>query len=126
MKQSYKIIFQLGMFVILATGLISCNFTPNPISDSDQKKAEIIHQEGLQKFKAGEVDAALIALEKAVKINPESAEIYNDLGNIYFALENPEQALKNYNQAIKLDPSLAMSYYNRGYAYYKTKKMNCL
>ncbi|NIA13993.1 MAG: tetratricopeptide repeat protein [Nitrospiraceae bacterium] len=53
-------------------------------------------------------------LLKAVRANPQNAELAYKLGNVYFDLENYEQAQSAFETAIAADPNHARAYSNLG------------
>ncbi|MDC1428070.1 tetratricopeptide repeat protein, partial [Rhodospirillaceae bacterium] len=63
---------------------------------------------------AERINEALIANEKAVKINSKDAEAQNNLGNTLKELNRLEEAKDGYKQAIKLKPDFVQAHYNLG------------
>jgi len=51
---------------------------------------------------------------KAIQIQPDYAEAYNNRGNILKDLVKPNEAIKNYNKAIQIKPDYAEAYSNLG------------
>jgi tetratricopeptide (TPR) repeat protein len=64
----------------------------------------------------GDSQAALVAYEQAVKIDPGRAETYVSQGNLLVSLERLDQAVQSYEKAVSLDPSPA-NRYSLGQAY---------
>ena len=65
---------------------------------------------------------AISKYNEAIKLNPNFAMAYNNLGYSYtMRLKNYESALEYLNKAIQLDSNLAMAYNNRGITYRKLK-----
>jgi len=56
-------------------------------------------------------------LEIALKFDPQNAEVYVGLGNLYEALNELDTALENYNLVIKYDGKNAYAYYRIGMIY---------
>jgi tetratricopeptide (TPR) repeat protein len=54
---------------------------------------------------------------KAIKLNPDSAEAYNNLGKTYHGLCKYHEAMDNYTRAIKINPEYVEAYANRAFAY---------
>jgi tetratricopeptide (TPR) repeat protein len=73
---------------------------------------------------AGDHEAAVADLTKAIELNPSLAGLYNNRGNIYFATRHLGQALADYDQAIKLDLGFAGAYFNRGNLYSRIGKLD--
>jgi len=65
----------------------------------------------LQK-KAGSYQTALEFYQKALRQQPNSASILNNMGNAYFYLKDYDQAVHYYQQALEKDPSQVATYYN--------------
>lgn len=74
------------------------------------------HREGLRtedKLKAAALfEEALKHYQKALDINPESADLHNNAGSILICLDRVGDALTYYRQAVKLNPMLAPAQYN--------------
>ncbi|MTJ06427.1 tetratricopeptide repeat-containing serine protease family protein [Anabaena sp. UHCC 0204] len=66
------------------------------------------------KYAKGDYKGAIIALEEAIKINPNDALAYYNRGVVRSALGDKQAAITDYNQAIKINPNDADAYYNRG------------
>ena len=66
------------------------------------KKSAIISKEAIKDF------------NKAIKINPNYSEAYNNKGIYNAKLNMYKEAIKNYNKAIKLNQNLSEAYNNRG------------
>ncbi|MDH8410078.1 tetratricopeptide repeat protein, partial [Klebsiella pneumoniae] len=60
-----------------------------------------------------EFDRARDDLMQALRLNPNSALIHNNLGSVYEHKAELDLAIKNYGAAIRLDPAYAEAFYNR-------------
>lgn len=75
---------------------------------------------GLGQTQTGEqrtasLDAAIEAYKKVLAINPNSAAIYNQMGNVYGAEKKMPEATEALNKAAQLDPTMASkAYFNMG------------
>ena len=67
----------------------------------------------------GDTEQALLALERAVEINPSLAESRLNLGNIYLKKERIGDAIYEYEAALEINPSNAKAHNNLGNAYTK-------
>lgn len=65
----------------------------------------------LQK-KAGSYETALEFYRKALRKQPDSASILNNMGNSYLHLKDYNQSVHYYQQALEKDPSQVATYYN--------------
>ena len=54
---------------------------------------------------------------KAIELNPNFAEAYNNRGNAYSDKDELNRAIQDFDKAIDLNPDLVEAYYNRGVAY---------
>jgi len=62
----------------------------------------------------GALDLARVLLEKALEIDPTSANGYFQLGSVSAQRGEREKAAENYRKAVKFNPELAEGYYNLG------------
>jgi protein O-mannosyl-transferase len=68
-------------------------------------------------FKEGNPSGAIYHFNKAININSNYADDYNNRGGVYANLGQHEAAIKDYNEAIRLKPDFAGAYFNRGTSY---------
>ncbi len=68
---------------------------------------------GISKTNEGKFQEALEDLEKAIKLNPNSALGYFSKGIVFHNLSQLQAALENYTKAIEIDPKMIDAYYNR-------------
>jgi tetratricopeptide (TPR) repeat protein len=78
--------------------------------------------ESSEKYKKGDFQGAIADLDKAITINPQYAEAYNNRGLTYKALKDYQKAIADYDKAIALNPKLALAYTNRGMIYHALKE----
>jgi protein O-GlcNAc transferase len=69
---------------------------------------------GVLKAQQGRYAEALELLGVALKVNPRSAQILSNRGNILRVLGRFDEALKSYDQAIGVEPRVALLHNNRG------------
>lgn len=62
-------------------------------------------ERGNDLYQKGKYDLAVKAYESVLKDNKESAELYFNLGNCYYKLQETAPAIYNYEKALVLDPS---------------------
>jgi tetratricopeptide (TPR) repeat protein len=72
----------------------------------------------------GDTEQAMLALERAVEINPTLAESRMNLGNIYLKKDRIEDAIHEYEAALEIDPDNAKIHNNLGNAYTKRGRLN--
>lgn len=66
---------------------------------------------------ADDTDSALLALERAVQINPTLSESRANLGNIYLKKGRVTEAIYEYQKALRINPNDAKTHNNLGNAY---------
>ncbi len=88
----------------------------------DLEKAKISYITGLDFFKKGELELALINFNKALKIHPNYSEVLSDKGAVLAKLERYEEALETLNKALKLDPHLPIATTNKNFVLKKLGK----
>ena len=82
--------------------------------------SEVIHSiRGLAYGKLGEQRRAISDYNRAVEINPNYSEAYNNRGIAYGKLGDQRQAIPDFDRAIAIDPKSAEVYNNRGVTYDK-------
>ena len=82
--------------------------------------SEVIHSiRGLAYGKLGEQKRAISDYNRAVEINPNYSEAYNNRGIAYGKLGDQRQAIPDFDRAIAIDPKCAEVYNNRGVTYDK-------
>ncbi len=84
-----------------------------------------VHQSAYAEFFTGltyqkeDYSKAIKYYSKAIELNPQMVESYNNRGIAYSENDEVERAIKDYNRAIELNPNKASFYSNRGVAYNK-------
>lgn len=129
MKTMKSIKFKSLLLIIIVSGLLylsGCvSFPPSQNMEETSSVSETAQEalnNGTVYYQKGNYDMALAEFTKALKFDPNVAEVYNDRGLVYRHKGNYDQAISDYNQAIKLDPKYAIAYYNRAVAYYYQKE----
>jgi tetratricopeptide (TPR) repeat protein len=72
----------------------------------------------------GDTEQAMLALERAVEINPYLAESHINLGNIYLKKDRINDAIHEYEEALEIDPDNGKTHNNLGNAYTKRGWLN--
>lgn len=70
------------------------------------------------------VTEAIATFEKALQLNSKHAATYNNMGNLYVALEDYKTASGYYSKAIRLAPLLAEAHHNLGLCQYHKKDLS--
>lgn len=74
------------------------------------------HEMAYQLSKEGKLEEAIEAFEKAIELNPYSADIVSDRGVAYIHLNKKEEALTDFNSAVEMQPDYSFRYSARAYA----------
>lgn len=77
-----------------------------------------------QAMNANNLDAAIIALDKAIELKPGEAGPFVDKGIILTRREKYEGAIEQYSKAIELNPNYALAFFNRGILKEKVGKVD--
>lgn len=67
-----------------------------------------------QAMTANNLDAAIVALDKAIELKPGEAGPFVDKGIIFTRKENYAVAIEQYSKAIELNPTYTLAFFNRG------------
>jgi tetratricopeptide (TPR) repeat protein len=73
---------------------------------------------GLSCYQKGDYNEAIKQFQKALKLNPEKAEIHYNLGLTYQAKGLFDKAIEEYRKALELNPEDAEAHNNLGIIYY--------
>lgn len=81
-------------------------------------------ERGKALYRTGQMDAAVVQLDKAIGLNGQSAEGYYFRALVFTTLNQPDRALEDFNRAISIDPGVANFYLNRGLLYMNRTKLD--
>ncbi len=73
--------------------------------------------QGLTFSRLKQVDKAIDAYEKTVRVNPKMAKAYNNLGNLYSQQKRYGKAIENLKKATQLNGELSEAFNNMGIVY---------
>jgi tetratricopeptide (TPR) repeat protein len=91
-----------------------------PAPTSDDTAATWIAR-GTALARSGRFEEAITAYREAESRDPKDPEIFNNLGNAYFALFRVDEARALYRHTLELDPDHVWGMNNLGYTYYATQ-----
>ena len=111
MKSTLRNIFKI---YLILTVLIGCASTEK-IKETDPAK---LLSQGNSLFNKGQFDQSTAYFNKAIEVNPNDAEAYNNRGVVYDNKGQHDKAIADYDKAIEINPKYATAYNNRGFAYY--------
>jgi tetratricopeptide (TPR) repeat protein len=87
-----------------------------------EPKAAYVSTLGTVLLRAGRLEEALKAFEKAISIEPENAEFWKNFGAVLIDLGHPDQAFLALQQALKLRPRYVDAANLHGLALYKQQR----
>ena len=88
-----------------------------------QTAAEFITS-GEAKHRRGDINGAIADYDRALELDPKSAQAHNNRGAARQAKGEIDSAMADYNKAIELDPKLANAFNNRAGARMEKKDLN--
>lgn len=80
---------------------------------------ESLKQKGIENY-----DLAIIELERCLKLKPNDAAVYSEMGKNYFGLKNYEQSYASYEKATQIDPKNKWFWAGMYDVSYQTKNYN--
>ncbi|WP_394760275.1 tetratricopeptide repeat protein [Flavobacterium sp.] len=118
---SNKIWFILGMCIISANVLAQIQPEDVALEKDDFRESyyESLIQKGIENY-----DKAIVSLEKCLKIQPENAVIYHELGKNYFFQKEYQNAEQAFTKATQLDTKNKWYLIDLYEVYYETKNYN--
>jgi tetratricopeptide (TPR) repeat protein len=86
------------------------------ISAFGQNTANEWFEEGRAFLNQSNYDDAILAFDKAIKLEPQYIDAWKGKGSAYLRQEEYAEAVKAFDKAIELDPQLPLVWSNKGYA----------
>jgi len=103
---------------ILVLILFSCLFQTSVSAQTKLQVIEDYRAKGMEAQKSGRYDDAFAYYQKAVSLDLERADIYNDLGVLCEVMGNFYEAQNYYLEALRVDKNYLATYFNLAF-YYK-------
>ena len=120
-KSGFNLGIPINTFLRLsAKSGVDVGMTPPLEKVGTAPKADDFFIQGVDKQRKGDNKGAILAYNKAIRLNPNLAEAYNNRGIVRDELGDKPGAIDDYNLAIQFNPNLAEAYYNRGNDYRKS------
>jgi tetratricopeptide (TPR) repeat protein len=76
----------------------------------------VLKLKGVALLNLGNYEEAIKCYDKAIEIEPNNAEAWNNKGIVLGRLSNYEEAIACYDKAIELNPTDGRAWYNRAWA----------
>lgn len=92
---------------------MSATYTPTPMYVATPHPRTESYSAGIRSYKEGEWDKAIEYFRQVISLEPEAADVYYQIAEIYRQQGKYTEALKEVNQAIKINPFFAPGYLTR-------------
>ena len=79
------------------------------MTETLNSEAEFFLQQALRYSATGQYQEVVASYEKALEIQPDLYETWNNLGNTLFSLNRNEEAIASYDKALAIEPNLAQT-----------------
>lgn len=86
----------------------------------DSANFDELHARGRQELKAGKLDEALAAFEKACRINDLNADLHEAMATAHYMAGRIPEAVTHFERVTRLDPARGPAWINLGAVYNKT------
>ena len=114
-KSGFNLGIPINTFLRLsAKSGVDVGMTPPLEKVGTAPKADDFFIQGVDKQRKGDNKGAILAYNKAIRLNPNLAEAYNNRGIVRDELGDKPGAIDDYNLAIQFNPNYAQAYNNRG------------
>jgi tetratricopeptide (TPR) repeat protein len=116
LKKNRKILWVIGVGIILIFGLACKKILANYVSDVYMNKAyRLVSQKNY--------NSALKCLNTAIALYPKSVEAYYQRGFVYFSKGLPDRAIEDYETVIQMAPNYVNVYLNTASCFYRKKDL---
>lgn len=93
------------------------------VLEGNPQQFDALRLRGLAARSIGHLNEALVFLERAAAVQGQSADVWNDLGLVWYDQKQFPKAVSCLNQAIRLSPDFAEAHYNLGNSYRAAKNI---
>src|SRR5260370_42021352 len=100
--------------LLIGSFLISVLFVAAS-AEQQPRSAKAFFTRAAERYSHNDVDGAIADYNKAIELNSQMADAYNNRGSAWLLKGNTEQAVADFSTAISIDPDFSEAYYNRGY-----------
>ena len=97
-----RIALLVASAAILAAGCVTETTGERMVPASAEESSRLNMELGIGYLNKGDLDQALVKLQKSIKENPENATAHRVLGVVYEALGDGKQAEKEYRTAVRM------------------------
>ena len=114
-----------SILMVISFILVSCSrqkTTVEPAVALKVKDFNSLLAEGIRSLDQRDYDTATVNLERAVRLNPDSARAHNFLGMAYLMKKRFQPAKNQFEQAVRIKPDFAVAYSNLATVFWKEKE----
>lgn len=109
------IVILIKILIILG-GTFPLQARSQEISVAQKNAANSWYRQGVFKQQEGDYRGAIEAYDRAIELNPDRIEAYNDCGLAHLELQEYDDAIEDFDRAIALNPQRYEFYNSRGVA----------
>jgi len=92
---------------------MAATYTPTPLYVATPHPRTESYSAGMRSYYEGEWDKAIDYFRQVISVEPEAADVYYQIAEIYRQQGKYTEALKELNQVIKINPAFAPGYLSR-------------
>ncbi len=124
----YPLLWLLGLCLL---GVAGCAIPPEPepagldyVSQVDDPQAKALYHYGRYRLllAEGEEEAAVAALQEAIRLDPENEELRFELAEVYIALDQVKQAVRTVEDILIRNPDSIKAHLRLGNAYLRSRE----
>ncbi|MBE9036861.1 serine protease [aff. Roholtiella sp. LEGE 12411] len=116
-KSGFNLGIPINTFLRLSSQAgVNVGVSPPSIPVATAPKPDDFYIQGGDKYDKGDFKGAIADYTKAIRLNPNYLNAYNNRGLARYSLGDNEGALSDFNQVLKINPKDADAYNNRGLA----------
>lgn len=113
---SLKISILLFMLIIITTLFSETNI-------SNELSPESIFQKALESLNNGDIDTAILQLEKLLSYNPQSKDYYEYLGYLYFVQGSYQKSINIMERTLQIEPDSIIAHLVLGEIFYQQNEI---
>jgi len=106
------------IFFLAAAVLVVCVSCAG--TSKKENEAQAHYKIGVSHLASGNIQAAFLKFQEALKLDPDNKEIHNALGNVYLRLEEYGNAEEQFETSLRIDRHYSEAYNNLCYVHYMT------